>query len=415
MHLLFLALACDTSTDDSARPATDTASCPDGSAETEWFTDADADGFGDALSSTLACAAPTGAVADATDCDDKDAAVNPSALDDCDTVDSNCDGTVDDAMPTWYADADADGYGDPLSSTSACAAPAGTVADATDCNDTRDRLHPYDLDADGTTDGCGWHDLVAAGYHNCAIDSDGVTACWGRDNSGATTPPVGVSFASLSAGLYTTCGVGTDATVACWGSFFGSPPDNDTNSYKAVSTGEDFGCVLDVSDEITCWGDDRDAQTTPPAGTFASIDSGDGGNGHSCALDAAGALTCWGYNGHGQATVPAETFTNFSTGGAHTCAITDGGETRCWGNDYSAQCTVAAGTFANVSAGSAHTCAVSETGVVSCWGDDAEGQATPPPGTFNSVAAGAFHTCGITTSGELDCWGSNTFQALDTP
>ena len=42
----------------------------------------------------------------------------------------------------WYADADSDGFGDPERPVSAPAAPAGTVADRTDCDDTRADVYP---------------------------------------------------------------------------------------------------------------------------------------------------------------------------------------------------------------------------------------------------------------------------------
>ena len=129
-----------------------------------WYTDADADGYGDAGSSTTACAQPSGAVADATDCDDSDAAVNPAASEVCNGVDDDCDGTTDEADAvdalTWYTDADADGYGDAASSSLACSQPSGSVADATDCDDSDAAVNPaaseacngVDDDCDGTVD-----------------------------------------------------------------------------------------------------------------------------------------------------------------------------------------------------------------------------------------------------------------------
>ncbi len=144
---------CDGSTDED-----DAADAP------TWYADADADGYGDAGSGTAACSQPTGHVADATDCDDGDGAVNPAATERCDGIDNDCDGSTDEDdaadAPTWYADADADGYGDAGSGTAACSQPTGHVADATDCDDGDGAVNPaatercdgIDNDCDGSTD-----------------------------------------------------------------------------------------------------------------------------------------------------------------------------------------------------------------------------------------------------------------------
>ena len=61
------------------------------------------------------------------DCDDQDPDVYASAAEICDEVDNDCDGTTDeDVLLLFYADADADGHGDPLSPSEACEAPRAT-------------------------------------------------------------------------------------------------------------------------------------------------------------------------------------------------------------------------------------------------------------------------------------------------
>ena len=108
-----------------------------------FFTDADDDGFGDPNVTQLACTAPTGFVSDNTDCDDGNNQINSAATEVCNGVDDNCDGNIDEGVQlTFFADADDDGFGDPNVSTQACTAPAGFVADNTDCDDNDASIHP---------------------------------------------------------------------------------------------------------------------------------------------------------------------------------------------------------------------------------------------------------------------------------
>ena len=162
-----------------------------------WYADADGDGFGDLGRSTEACAAPSGYVADATDCDDSDAAVHPAATETCNGIDDDCDGLTDDddgdvvGASTWYRDQDADSYGDSSRSTAACAAPSGYVADATDCDDFDASAHPgatelcdgADNDCDGSTDesdaadASTWYgDGDGDGYGNASLTQRACTA-----------------------------------------------------------------------------------------------------------------------------------------------------------------------------------------------------------------------------------------------
>ena len=132
--------------------------------ELTFYTDADGDGFGDALSPVEACEEPVGAASDSEDCDDTDPAVNPDADEICNEIDDDCDGTVDedDALDaaTWYADTDGDGYGDADSTTTACEQPSGYVDDDQDCDDGSAGTNPdgtelcdgVDNDCDGTVD-----------------------------------------------------------------------------------------------------------------------------------------------------------------------------------------------------------------------------------------------------------------------
>jgi hypothetical protein len=177
---------------------------------TTFYADADGDGLGNASVDVVACAQPSGYVAEATDCDDGDATVgaaqgyyydhdadgygdgeatstcspaanqvlldgdcrplnpdfNPGAPEACNSEDDNCDGLVDEDDPllvgtTYYADDDGDGFGDPTDAHVWCDATDGyVIVPASDCDDTNFAIRPgareycdgIDNDCDGTVD-----------------------------------------------------------------------------------------------------------------------------------------------------------------------------------------------------------------------------------------------------------------------
>ncbi len=138
---------------------------------TRYYRDADGDGYGKSSTHRDTCSVPTGYVADATDCDDTSASVNPAATEACNGIDDDCDGSTDEGLSgstTYYADSDGDGYGDVSSTTVSCTAPSGYVTDATDCDDANAGVNPgeaevgYDAadnDCDGVQD-----DMAAADW-----------------------------------------------------------------------------------------------------------------------------------------------------------------------------------------------------------------------------------------------------------
>lgn len=106
-----------------------------------------------------------GVSVEAGDCDDSNPAMHPGAIEICDGVDNNCDGSIDDDatdQSTFYRDRDGDGFGDAATSLTACEAPSGFIDDSTDCDDSNSLIHPAavevcdelnrDEDCDGAAD-----------------------------------------------------------------------------------------------------------------------------------------------------------------------------------------------------------------------------------------------------------------------
>ncbi len=188
---------------------------------TIWFRDADADSYGNPNVTTTACARPAGYVASAGDCNDANPSIHPGAIEVCNGIDDDCDGQIDEGAadaPRWYADADADSYGDPANSVVACAAPAGHVADGSDCDDTNAGVFPGATEVcNGIDDDCdGQIDEGAAGGSQWFADADADTYGNPANSVVACAAPAGY-VANGGDCDDTNAGVFPGATEACNG------------------------------------------------------------------------------------------------------------------------------------------------------------------------------------------------------
>ncbi len=129
-----------------------------------YWVDGDADGFGQSGSTPQNLRAPiAGWVTNASDCNDGNFAVKPSATEVCNGFDDNCNGTAEEGLTflTYYVDGDGDGFGLRMSpGQSSCQPIANRVTNDTDCNDGAPAIRPgatetcntIDDDCDGLTD-----------------------------------------------------------------------------------------------------------------------------------------------------------------------------------------------------------------------------------------------------------------------
>ena len=126
---------------------------------TLYYTDYDQDGFGDPATGVAACQPILGAVTNKGDCNDYQAAINPTASEvSCNSIDDNCNGVTDEgsASSLYYVDGDGDGYG-AGTGTSFCtgAQPGGYVASNGDCNDVAKAINPGVAETcNGVDDNC---------------------------------------------------------------------------------------------------------------------------------------------------------------------------------------------------------------------------------------------------------------------
>ncbi len=163
---------CDGSTDPSTSSGAAT-----------WHRDQDGDGYGDNVTSQVACTAPVGYAGASGDCNDGRSAISPAATEICDTVDNDCDGTADESdaadAVTYYTDADGDGYGGGTG-TRSCGLLVGKVTVGGDCDDSSNLIHPgateqcdsldLDEDCDGVTED---NDSLVQGKLTFYKDNDG--------------------------------------------------------------------------------------------------------------------------------------------------------------------------------------------------------------------------------------------------
>ena len=154
-----------------------------------WFADGDGDGYGDGSTPTTSCLEAPFTVSNAADCLDDDPTVSPSAAEQCNGVDDDCDAETDEAGSVgeslFYADADGDGFGVASTTAWACLATAGWAVLAGDCDDGDASVNPGAVESCADT-----ADVNCDGSVQFAdSDADGSPACLDCDDGDPAVLP----------------------------------------------------------------------------------------------------------------------------------------------------------------------------------------------------------------------------------
>jgi alpha-tubulin suppressor-like RCC1 family protein len=383
------------------------------------------------------------------DCDDSRRSVNPNATEVCDTLDNNCNVTIDEGVIlTCFVDSDGDGYAlADAASVEACECPTRTTSrppsDAQDCDDTRATVSPEvpEICSNSRDDDC--DDMTDEAGNDWYPDCDGDGAGTGTPVRQCTSPgtPVGCPGGGhvLISG---DCDDGNPFTYPGAPERCDNLANNCNNSTVDGSTATTWCNVAMPQPQATlscssgfCVVDDcntnfGDCTGAPGCETDTRTSSAHCGMcNHACDADSwCVASEC--------AAIP---FTQLSAGNQFICALRADGRVFCWGNNASGQlgnddiATTHRSTAAQVTgltdaveiaAGWEHACARRQSGAVVCWGrnsygqvgDGTDSQRLVPTAVLGvagalEVTAGREHTCARLASSVL-CWGRNSYGQL---
>jgi hypothetical protein len=196
----------------------------DGLTFLNYYIDTDADGYG-AGTATNACSSPGPTfVSNNLDCNNTNAAIRLGAIEICNSIDDNCNSSIDEGLSflNYYIDTDGDGYGAGAATYSCNNPGTGYVNNNTDCNNSNPTINPAATEICNTLDdncnGVINEGIIFLTYYLDA-DHDGyylssLSACVSQGANYSTTGGVlgdcNDGNPSVHAGAIEICGNGTD-------------------------------------------------------------------------------------------------------------------------------------------------------------------------------------------------------------
>lgn len=404
-----------------------------------WYPDGDGDGVG-AGTPVSACEQPANTSASLGDCNDANASINPSASEQCNEQDDDCDGRTDEGVETpYYRDADGDGYGDPEVITQGCEPPSGYVANKDDCDDDRKEVNPAASElCNGLDDNCSG--VIDEGFESSIFYPDQDDDGFGDSSAGqqACVAPPGY----LDNGE--DCN-DQDSAINPLGTESCNLLDDDCdeeidegfskNTYYTDNDGDGYGVTSQMisacqqPENASSKGgdcDDRYPEVNPAAKEICNgLDDNCDGQ-----IDEGGALSYADADGDGygdpkvsSALCPIQ---SGYVGNNRDCDDTDNGinptaAERCNFKDDNCNKVIDEGvSIEQLVSGEVHTLALCGDGSVYAWGFNGAGQLGD--GTYDSrltpvkierlsgvtfIAAGYQHSLAVTSSGQVYAWGDN--------
>jgi alpha-tubulin suppressor-like RCC1 family protein len=267
--------------------------------------------------------------------------------------------------------------------------------------------------------------VAAGGEHSLAIKEDGTVLAWGRNISGESTVPPGLSnVVAVSAGGRSGTGFSIalrrDGTVSAWGDNSGGQTKVPTNltGVIAISAGRDHCLALKKDGAVVAWGSNASGKTQVPP-ELADVVGISAAGEHSVALKRDGTIVAWGQRQWGQTNGPEglSNVTSICCGNDFGLAQKKDGSLVTWGQPFSKDTDIPK-DLANVSASAAgpwNALALKRDGTVTEWGHDTFG-ATHVPVGLNHVTAVSCggndhggHTLALKADGSIVGWGNNNY------